>query len=120
MTKRLTYRLILLLLCLTGWQTPTHATESLPSDDAAIATIEGTSDNTPQWQDLGMCDILAVTGGSTLTPPSTVRVIHDNPAGTTPVVQAAASRHYCVKRLLTRSHHHIAGGYIYLIRCLRL
>lgn len=67
-----------------------------------------------------MCDILAVTGGSTLTPPTTVRVVHDGPTGIAPTSQAAAARHYSVRSLLAYSHHRTVNGYIYLIRCLRL
>ena len=67
-----------------------------------------------------MCDILAVTGGSTLTPPTTVRVVHDSPSGITPASQAAAARHYSVRSLSTYSYRRTVSGYIYLIRCLRL
>ena len=120
MTKRLAYRLILLLLCMAGWQTSVAQTENHSCQNNANATLDGTRDNTPQWQDIGMCDVLAITGGSTLTPPTTVRVVHDSPAGIAPASHTAAARHYNVQRLSAYSHRRTVSGYIYLIRCLRL
>ena len=120
MTKRVAYRLMILLLCLAGWQTTVFASGNCPSQKNTYATIEGTSHNVPQWQDIGMCDVLAVTGGSTLTPPTTVRVVHDSPSGIAPASHAAAARHYSVQRPSAYSHRRTVSGYIYLIRCLRL
>lgn len=120
MTKRLVYRLILLLLCVAGWQTSVAQTKNHSCQNIANATLNGTRDNTPLWQDIGMCDVLAITGGSMLTPPTTVRVVHDSPAGIAPVSHAAAARHYNVQRLSAYSHRRIVSGYIYKIRCLRL
>lgn len=120
MTKRLAYRLILLLLCVVGWQTSVAQTENHSCQNIANATLNGTRDNTPQWQDIGMCDVLAITGGSTLTLPTTVRVVHDSPAGIAPASHAAAARYYNVQRLSAYIHRRTVSGYIYLIRCLRL
>lgn len=110
-----------LLLCLMGWQSSVTAAVEIPIQDGgrSSSTIDRTDDR-PQWQDVGMCDVLAITGGSTLTPPSTVRVVHDSPAGIIPTAQAAQARQYNVQRLLTYSHRRIVSGYIYKIRCLRL
>ncbi|MBR5093237.1 MAG: hypothetical protein IKX32_07195 [Bacteroidales bacterium] len=83
------------------------------------ASIDRTDDR-PQWQDVKMCDVLAITGGSTLTPPTTVRVVHDSPAGTAPTTQTANARHYSIQRLSAYRHCRTVSGYIYLIRCLRL
>lgn len=120
MTKRLAYRLIMLLLCMAGWQTSVAQTENHSCQSIAKSTLDDVRDNTPQWQDIGMCDVLAITGGSTLTPPTTVRVVHDSPAGTVPTAQAAQSRHCSIQRLLSCSRRRTVSGYIYLIRCLRL
>ena len=78
------------------------------------------TDNRPQWHDLGMTDLLAVTNTSTLTPPPTENVGHDSPTGTASAAQSAQARHYSVARLLTRTPSRSVSGYIYLIRCLRL
>ena len=67
-----------------------------------------------------MRDVLAITGGSTLTPPTTVRVIHDSPSGIAPASHAATAHHYNVQRLSAYSHRRMVCGYIYKIRCLRL
>ena len=121
MTKRLAYRLIFLLLCVAGWQGSSVAqTENHSRQNIANATLDGTRDNAPQWQDIGMCDVLAITGGSTLTPPTTVRVVHDSPSGIASASHAAAARHYNIQRLSAYSHRRTVSGYIYKIRCLRL
>lgn len=111
-------RLILTLIAAICLLLPTQKSVAVESNHVK-AGINCTDDR-PQWQDLGMCDVLAVTGGSTLTPPSTVRVVHDSPAGTIPTAQAAQARQYNVQRLLAYSHRRIVSGYIYKIRCLRL
>lgn len=109
-----------MLLCLAGWRTPVYAFGNHSQAESARDVIECTGCDVPQWQDIGMCDVLAVTGGSTLTPPTTVRVMHDSPSGTTPTTHATAARRYSVKRLSAHSHRSTVGGYIYMIRCLRL
>ena len=121
MDKRLKYGLMLLLLCLMGWQTSVIAAVDVPikGGEANASSIDCTDDR-PQWQDVKMCDVLAVTGGSTLTPPTTVRVVHDSPSGIAPASHAAAARHYSVQRPSAYSHRRTVSGYIYLIRCLRL
>ena len=92
------------------------AASGAPQTEAGIDR----TDNRPQWQDVGMCDVLAITGGSTLTPPTSVRVLHDSPTGTVSTAQAAGARYYSVQRASACSHRRTVSGYIYLIRCLRL
>ena len=111
---------MVLLLCTIGWNAPHAAAEPDSRRATAHATIGDTRDNVPQWQDIGMCDVLAVTGGSTLTPPTTVRVVHDSPAGFAPAAHAAAARHFSVHRLPALVHRRTVSGYIYMIHCLRL
>ena len=112
---------MLLLFCLISWQAPAVAAVETPlqQHEATSASV-GRTDDLPKWQDVKMCDVLAVTGGSTLTPPTTVRVVHDSPAGIAPAAHATAARHYCNQRLSAYSHPRTVIGYIYLIRCLRL
>lgn len=110
-----------MLLCLMGWQSSATTAVEIPIQDAgANASSIGRTDNRPQWQDVKMCDVLAIAGGSSLTPPTTVRVVHDSPAGIAPASHAAAARHYNIQRLLAYSHRRVVSGYIYKIRCLRL
>ena len=121
MNKRLKYGLMFLLLCLVGWRPSAVAAVDIPIKDGEInSSTIGCTDDRPQWQDVKMCDVLAVTGGCSLTPPTTVRVVHDSPAGIAPASHAAAARHYNVQRLSAYSHRRIVSGYIYKIRCLRL
>ena len=121
MDKRLKYGLMLLLLCLMGWQAPVVAAKEIPIQEGSTnASSIDCTDDCPQWQDVKMCDVLAVTGGSTLTPPTTVRVVHDSPSGIALASHAAAARHYSVQRPSAYSHRRTVSGYIYLIRCLRL
>ncbi|MBR6844850.1 MAG: hypothetical protein IKM79_07125 [Bacteroidales bacterium] len=117
MKNQLVHKLILLLLCMMAWQTSAVAAVETRVHEGVL--IDRT-DNSPHWQDVGMHDVLAVTGGSTLTPPTTVRVVHDSPAGTTPTAQAIGTRHCCIQRLSTCRNRRTISGYIYLIRCLRL
>ena len=98
----------------------------LPIDVSAVEVTSRTetginrTNNQPQWQDLGMRDVLSVTGGSTLTPSTTVRIVHDSPSGITSASHAAAARHYSVQRLSAYSHSRTVSGYISLIRSHRL
>ncbi|MBQ9417810.1 MAG: hypothetical protein IJU19_04435 [Bacteroidales bacterium] len=120
MDKRLKYGLMM-LLCLIGWQYMAVAAVEAPikGGEANASTIDRTDDR-PQWHDVKMRDALAVIGGSTLTPPTTVRVVHDSPSGIAPASHAAAARYYSVQRPSVYGHHRTVSGYIYLIRCLRL
>ena len=121
MKKRFTHMLMLLLLCMLGWHTSAIAAVEphIQYEGSSLSYIDHTDDS-PQWEDVGMCDILAITGGSTLIPPSTVRVVHDSPSGIAPTIQSVGARHYIIQRLSAYSHCRMVSGYIYLIRCLRL
>lgn len=109
-------RLIILLFALL-WLMPAQAGNA-PERSAKLSV--GTGVHRPEWVDMGMCDVLAVTSGSTLTPPTTVRLVHDTPTGFAPSV---ALRHMpIVSRLLQRAdmHPYVHRSRIYLLRCLRL
>lgn len=117
MTKRILCGLTLLLLMI-GWQTSAVAVENLYRQ-VTDGVIDCTDDR-PQWQDVGMCDLLAIGGNSTLTSPTTVRVVQNSASSGTATAHAVVARHYRVNRLLVHCHRHTVSGYIYLIRCLRL
>lgn len=93
------------------------ATETAPT--GTLESIDQTV-HRPQWQDIGMCDVLAVTGGSTVTPPKTVRLVHDSTSGTSVTTHTSqvAAKHSPSRSL--RTTHRTINGYLYLIRCLRL
>lgn len=109
-------RLIILLFALL-WLMPAQAVDT-PERNAELSV--GTGVHRPEWVDMGMCDVLAVTSTSTLTPPTTVRLVHDTPTGFAPSV---ALRHMPVGSwMLLRAdmHPYVHRSCIYLLRCLRL
>ena len=53
-------------------QTPAPNTSSRSDNN-----LHQTHDNRPQWQDVGLKDILMVEGQSTVTAPNPVRPLHD-------------------------------------------
>lgn len=109
-------RLIVILLMALWLPFGSHAATPVAGDVlTACPAVEH-----PQWSDVGLCDILAVTGGSTLAPPTPVRVLQDTPSGTAAVIGLAAVRRFGMARVATHSRLHAVSGYIYLIRCLRL
>ena len=112
-------RLIFITLAAIGLLLPTKVSAVVAVPDCTVGSIDQTDDR-PQWKDIGMCDVLAVTGGSTVAPPTTVRVVHDSPSGTSVTSHTAQTRHYSALRLAAYSHCRTVSGYIYLIRCLRL
>ena len=117
----MSYRRFILLIVAAMWLLlPTNV--SAVESDASHSTLESIdrTNNRPQWQDIGMCDVLAVTGGSTLTPPTTVRVVHDGPTSIAPTSQASTARRYRLLRQSAYSQRRTVNGYIYKIRCLRL
>lgn len=97
-------------------------TQSLAAGTATRHTQEGINpfDDRPQWQEIGLYDVLVFTGSSTLTAPTTVRVVHDNPSVTTAGAMEILGRHYKTLRTATHGSRRTVGGYIYLICCLRL
>ena len=109
-------RLILLLFAL-AWVVPAGARTPAPAE--AELSVRPAVER-PQWVDLGMCDVLAAPSGTSLTPPTTVRVVHNNPTGTHP---SASERHPLYGRGMACPLARPVGtrsGYIYMLRCLRL
>ena len=101
------------------WLLPTSVSAADTGNDCALESVDQTNDR-PQWQDIGMCDMLAVTGGSTVAPPVTVRVVHDSPSGTSVTPQTIQLRHNSAQRLTANIQRRPVNGYIYMIHCLRL
>lgn len=109
-------KLIILLFALLGLM-PAQAGNT-PERSAELSV--GTGVHRPEWVDMGMCDVLAVTSGSTLTPPTTVRLVHDTPTG---FATSVAVRQMPIgSRLILRAdtHPYVHRSCIYLLRCLRL
>lgn len=109
-------RLILLMLALV-WMMPCKAeTHSQPT----AKLVDKTCAEHPQWSDMGMYDILAAPGSTSLTPPSTVRVASNSPSATV-FVGGIHHRIYASAIIKPLTHpEHTHWGYIYLLRCLRL
>ena len=112
-------RLTLILLAVIALLLPT---QSMAAETTTQYTLESINpfNNRPQWQDIGLYDVLAFTGNSTVTVPTTVRVAHDSPTGTTTGATETLGRHYKTLRAATHRSRHTVRGYIYLICCLRL
>lgn len=109
-------RLIILLFALL-WLMPVQAGNA-PKRGAALSV--GTGVHRPEWVEMGMCDVLAVTSNTTITPPTTVRLVHDTPTASNP---SMAVRHMPIgSRLLLRAYMrpYVHRSCIYLLRSLRL
>ena len=74
----------------------------------------------PQWSDIGMHDVLAVTSSASLTPPNTIRLLHETASGAFPVPVPRRMLSGFSIPLPQSSCFRFRSGYIYLIRCLRL
>ena len=111
----------MVLLCLAGWQMPVLACNSQddPSASRESATIGCTNDDMPQWEDLGMEDLLVVVSQPTVTAPTTMRLSNDHGS---PLGRAAAASGHLLHRTSGRSvqPHRAQPGYIYRLLCLRL
>ena len=96
--------------------------KSVSADNSALAAEEYISrtDDRPNWDDLGMDRILAVSGSTVVAPPTVVRLPYNNPAG--------VLRGYAACRFVQSLHigslslpsNRCPSGYIYMIQCLRL
>lgn len=121
-------RLILILVAVLGLLLPAKAsaTDALPIRTAGSVSQ---TDERPQWSDLGMEHILAVSGQSNITPPSPVRLVSQGRR------LAGGNSHYASDHPEAVSQ--MCGllfdvqfsaqfrplwmrGYIYIIQCLRL
>ena len=121
-------RLIFILLAAIGLLLPTKlsAVEAMPK--CTLESIDHNSDR-PQWSDLGMEDILPVSGQSNITPPSPVQLAsqgrrlangNSHSAGVSPVTAWQTAGSYCIVHNAARLHASRATGYIYIIQRLRL
>lgn len=109
-------KLILLMLALV-WLVPCKAeTQHL----STAKLMDKTYAERPLWSDIGMYDLLAAPGTTSLTPPSTVRTV-PNTSSATATTEEVHHRMYGSSAVrLLRYHTYIHRGYIYLLRCLRL
>lgn len=121
-------RLIFIMLAAIGLLLPTKvsAVETVPR--STLQSIDRNSDR-PQWSDLGMENILAVSGQSTVAPPSPVRLAsngrrvqggNSHLSGVSPTVSERAACNYSIVQRTPRFRTAWTRGYLYIIRCLRL
>ena len=109
-------KLILLMLALV-WLVPCKAETHSQS---AAKLVDKTCAERPQWTDMGMHDLLAAPGASSLTPPNTVRIV-SNGSSATVAVGGVHQRLYGLATVRPLAHPtRTLRGYIYLLRCLRL
>lgn len=106
--------------------TKVSAVETVPS--STLQSIDQ-NDDRPQWSDLGMEHILAVSGQSTVAPPSPVRLAsngrrvqggNSHSLGVSPTVSERAACNYSFVQRTPRFRTAWTRGYLYIIRCLRL
>ena len=117
MEKRSAYRLMMILLLLVGWQG--RATAQRPMcGTVEQQALESTRDDRPQWGDLGLENVLAVSQ-PTVEAPTTFRLAHDSAA---PLVRRAVMVHRLLRPLAepSASPHRVVPRYIYKLLCLRL
>ena len=110
-------KLILLMLALV-WMMPCKA-ETHSSSTAKL--VDKTSAERPQWSDMGMNNLLAAPGTTSLTPPTTVRIVSNGSSSGGTLLGGVHHRLFGSVAVRPLTHHsHIHRGYIYLLRCLRL
>ena len=115
--RRLIYFLLVVVTLLAPTSVSAAEGHILPSQSGISQT-----DHRPQWDDLGMQNVLAVRGQTTVAQPSTVRLTNNNPAGfgLAGCASQAMRRGWSVPLRRGDSRLHWRQGYIYLIQCLRL
>ena len=111
------FRKLLLLLLATVWLAPVAMAQQR-ADDAVLSVADEPS--APQWTDIGMHDVLAAGSTTTLTPPTTVRLVHDTPSTAAPHPADRQAAFAATRTAVTSAHLFARKGYIYLLRCLRL
>ncbi len=121
-------RLIFIMIAAIGLLLPTKvsAVEVVPR--STLQSIDQNNDR-PQWSDLGMEHILAVSGQSTVAPPSPVRLAsngrrvqggNSHSAGVSPTVSERTVCNYSSVQHTPHFRTVWTRGYLYIIRCLRL
>ena len=74
----------------------------------------------PQWTDIGLHDVLVAVNGVSLTPPTTVRLVHNTSAGYVSTGTVHHTEYAKTIYLKTNVHHCVHRYSIYLLRSLRL
>ena len=121
-------RLIFIMLVAVWALLPTRVSAAEAAPNGTLQSIDRNS-NRPQWDDLGMENILAVRGQSTVAPPSPVRLAsngrrvqggNSHSSGVSPTVSERAVCNYNIVQCTPRFRTTWTRGYLYIIRCLRL
>ena len=124
-------RLIFIMLAAISLLLPIRISAAVGIDAHIIESIGRTNDR-PQWDDLGMKNIMAVNGQSNITPPSPVRLAcqgrrsaggNSHSTGIESALAMRMVRHCCYERDVCGISCIAGAGtreYLYLIRCLRL
>lgn len=115
--------MVMLLLLLAGWQGTACGqwpTADGSKGDAAgqQSTLGASRDDRPQWQDLGMENVLVVSQ-PTVEASTTLRIATD---GAAPLARRAdaVQRYFRALVLASASPHRAMPGYLYFLLCLRL
>lgn len=117
MKRHPVYRMMLLLLLLTGWQWHVWS-QPLDKGGREETTLGATRDDRPQWGDLGMENVLAVSQ-PTVEAPTSFRVAHDSGS---PIGRHVAAGNHLFRSpaVAAATPHRPQPGYLYLLLCLRL
>jgi len=115
---------LILLLFATLWLVPAKAWNAPVASDtearqAASLQAEEVM-HRPQWKDIGMHDVLAVTSVTSVAPPNASRLVHDTPSANAATATPRHAVYRCVAERPSDIHPYVHRGYIYLLQCLRL
>ena len=112
-------RLIFILLA-SIWAMP--ATVGTHSESQLSEPNMSQTCHRPQWEDVGLHDVLAVSAQSTIVPPTVVRLVHYE--STTGIAQSGTqsriSRHWDSTLCTRAMNHDSVRGYLCLLCSLRL
>lgn len=86
---------------------------------AAAETLQATGCDRPQWEDLGLEDLLLPVSQPSVEAPTTLRHVHEN-AHYEPLASAQRLRLPSCVALRSALPHRAVPGYLYLLLCLRL
>lgn len=114
---------LILLLFATLWLVPAKAWNAPAPDTETRHAASLQADellHRPQWKDIGMHDVLAVTGVTSLAPPNASRLVHDTPSANAAMATPRHAVYKCEAERPSAIHPYVHRGYIYLLQCLRL
>ena len=108
---------ILLLLLLMGWQGNVVAQPH--TAEGVVPSVGCERDERPQWEDLGLEDLLVTVSQPSVSAPTTVRVVHEQGAALFRFA-VACHRMFRSPSVAASTPHRASPGYLYLLLCLRL